>query len=142
MARGIKSESPTERLLDAVQEANDEQDKKKPLDVLLEAHGLIRGERARHYGPPHDNFRTIAGLWSTYVLTRVRSLLHEHDIEIDDFEFVDENDVCNLMMLLKVAREASGQGYHRDSTVDAGGYAAIKEILHDYTREEFIREMS
>ena len=111
-------------------------------DVAQEARELIRGERARHYGPPHDNFAIIAGLWNTYVSARVASLLREHDVEVSEFDFVDENDVCNLMILLKTAREASGQGYHRDSTVDTIGYSAIKEVLHDFTREEFVEEMT
>jgi len=116
--------------------------------VTLEAHELIRGERAKHYGPPHDNFEIISRFWDIYVCAYIKKLLRENDADenvVRVFEreaVIDENDVCNLMSLLKVAREASGGGYHRDSTVDTVGYQGIKEVLHDYSREQFIEEMS
>jgi len=111
-----------------------------------EAHGLVRGERALHYGPPHTNFEVIAGMWNQYLLPRLQKLVDTaksgEPRDMYDLEhFLDKNDVSNLMTLLKLAREASGQGYHRDSTVDAIGYQLIKEVLHDLTPEEFMKEM-
>lgn len=107
----------------------------KPEFVTEEAHRLIRGERARHYGPPHDNFAVIAELWYTYLRGRFAELGERAPID-----GLDGNDVCNLMSLLKVAREATGNGYHRDSTVDVIGYQAIKEALQT-PREEFIKQL-
>lgn len=115
----------------------------KSKTVDEEAHGLVRGERALHYGPPHTNFQVIAGMWNQYMLPRLQKLLDREDPrDMYDLEhFLNENDVSNLMTLLKLAREASGQGYHRDSTVDAIGYQLIKEVLNDLTPEEFMKEM-
>lgn len=118
---------------------------KHDTDVALEARGLIRGERAVHYGPPHRNFKVIAELWSAYLRPRLDDMLRESGGRYTGtgpgIELVDANDVANLMTLLKVAREASGNGYHRDSTVDVIGYQAIKELIADYTPEEFMAEM-
>lgn len=117
---------------------------KKTVDQ--KAHDLVRGERAATYGPPHYNFEVISNLWEAYLQPRVQHIVRQcGDPELDSFpipRLLDENDVCNLMTLLKLAREASGQGYHEDSTVDAIGYQAIKEILQtpvDKFMEEVIR---
>lgn len=83
-------------------------------DVLTEAHGLIRGDRLRFYGPPTENFERIAGMWSAY-------------LGVD----VSANDVCCMMIALKIARIRSGGAYHRDSAVDAAGYAALLEVLNE-----------
>lgn len=83
-------------------------------DILTEAHGLVRGERLKFYGPPTENFERIAGMWSSYLGVEVTS-----------------NDVCCMMILLKVARIRTGSLYHRDSAVDAAGYAALLEILNE-----------
>lgn len=109
-------------------------------DVLHTAYDLVRGERARNYGPPHDNFAVIADLWSTYIVQRVRKELERSPSgQIPTYGFLDGNDVANLMSLLKIAREASGLGYHEDSTVDVCGYQAIKELLQ-LPRGEFIKQ--
>lgn len=112
----------------------------KSKTVDEEAHGLVRGERALHYGPPHTNFKVIAELWSAYLRPRLQKFVADGKSPTGD-DLVNENDVSNLMSLLKLAREASGQGYHRDSTVDAIGYQLIKEVLNDLTPEEFMKEM-
>lgn len=113
--------------------------------VTTEAHGLIRGERAKTYGPPHYNFEVIADLWNGYITARIRKLQRK-DLsqtgQVPRYGFLDGNDVANLMSLLKVAREATGQGYHRDSTVDIIGYQAIKELLADVDPEEFVKVLS
>jgi len=118
------------------------------LNVLQEAHILIRGERAHTYGPPHDNFAVIAELWSAYLRPKFHNFLADlgssdrpHGATGPGIELLDENDVCNLMSLLKLAREASGGGFHRDSVVDVCGYQAIKEVLQG-SREDFIAEIT
>lgn len=85
--------------------------------VSEEAERLVGGDRLRFYGPPIENFRRIAKLWSAYL----------------DFT-VNEQDVCAMMILLKQARLRSGGEYHRDSVVDTVGYARLQEILDDSTR--------
>lgn len=118
--------------------------------VAQEAESLIYGERVKHYGPPHINFDVIARLWEAYMRPRVLELIQVAIDEGEDTDaeavlrgegrIVDENDVCNLMTLLKVAREATGQGYHHDSTVDIIGYQAIKEILQTPI-DQFLKEL-
>lgn len=85
------------------------------VDVLVEAHGIIRGPRLQDYGPPTKNFKRIADLWSAYLGDALDRPISEHD-------------VCAMMILLKQARMADG-GYHRDSAIDTAGYAALQEIL-------------
>lgn len=75
--------------------------------ILLEAHALINGERQKQYGPPQACFHKIARLWSIYL---------EKDIT--------PADVANLMILLKIARQAQGTG-SGDSYVDIAGYAGL-----------------
>lgn len=86
-------------------------------DVLLEARAIVRGPRARHYGPPARNLNRIAALWSAYLEQPVAAL-----------------DVCNLMVLLKVARVSIGGAYHRDTYVDVAGYAYCAELVGDQAR--------
>jgi hypothetical protein len=127
----------------------------RPEDILSEAHELVRGERLKFYGPPTKNFRRIAGQWTAYLgiddqLEDVQSVLAALGdlVDLEDpkvhaaFHAVVEaldsvnaevtsDDVCCLMILLKVSRIRTGGSYHRDSAVDAAGYAALLEILHD-----------
>lgn len=88
------------------------------VNVGDEAAGLIRGPRAKFYGPPWVNLNNIGKAWSLYLSAKV-------GVQVD----VDGHDVCNLMVLLKALRGA--QGYHRDSTADTVGYALLDEILSD-----------
>jgi hypothetical protein len=92
-------------------------------DILTEAHGLVRGERLEHYGPPTENFRRIADLWTAYLGPSLNAPLNEQD-------------VCAMMIFVKQARIKTGGGYHRDSAVDTAGYAALQEILHAATHGE------
>lgn len=80
--------------------------------VCEEAERLVGGERMRHYGPPHENFKRIADLWTAYLGAPI-----------------NEQDVCALMILLKQARMRTGGAYHRDTAVDTVGYARLQEIL-------------
>lgn len=80
-------------------------------NVLLEAHELIYGEREQDYGDPRINLEAIAQLWSAYLGQELYA-----------------TDVCNLMVLLKMAREQTG-GYKRDNVVDQAGYVGLKDRL-------------
>jgi hypothetical protein len=75
-------------------------------NVLMEAVNLINGDREKDYGTPRENFNKIAKMWTIY-------MNHE----------VTEYDVCNMMVLLKIARLS--QNAHTDSSIDAAGYAAL-----------------
>lgn len=82
----------------------------KPNTVLNEAEGLIRGERLKHYGHPSINFQRIAGSWSEFLGMHITPVM-----------------VCMMMIMLKAQRMA--EGYHHDSVVDIGGYAALAAVL-------------
>ena len=83
-----------------------------------EALDLICGPRMEFYGPPKENLQDIADTWTPYV----RRALEEKGA-------LDATDVTMLMVLLKTIRQV--RGYHRDSTVDICGYAALAEVLND-----------
>jgi hypothetical protein len=67
--------------------------------------------RPKEHGKPEDSFGRIAELWNGYLRTD---------------EFFEPNicgkDVANMMVLLKVARNAEGH-YHEDNYVDIAGYS-------------------
>lgn len=86
------------------------------MDVLTEAHGLIRGERLKFYGPPTKNFQRIADGWTAFLGERCTTP-------------ITVNDVCAMMIILKQMRMA--EGYHRDSATDTAGYAGLQEILEE-----------
>lgn len=77
--------------------------------ILAAAEHCVCGEREQDYGTPEQNFASIADLWTTYLAY----LSHE----------VTPRDVAAMMILLKVARIASGHG-KMDNWVDIAGYAA------------------
>ena len=78
-------------------------------DILKAAEGCVNGDRQNDYGTPERNFSLIAELWSTYLST----LPHE----------VTPKDVAAMLVLLKVARIASGKKKD-DNWIDIAGYAA------------------
>jgi len=87
--------------------------------ILEEAKRCVCGCRAEDYGKPEDNFERIANLWTAYA----------------GYVFQAE-DVAAMMILLKIARIASGSA-KMDNWVDAAGYAACGgELLADRLQRE------
>lgn len=82
-----------------------------PKSILDEAQEIIYGDREKTYGAPDKNLKMIGDLWAAY----------------SGVPFTAE-DVCNMMILLKVARLANDPK-HRDSQVDLCGYAALMERI-------------
>lgn len=82
-------------------------------DILDEAKKAICTDRQNDYGEPEDNFQKISSLWSVYL---GRPIL--------------KKDVAVMMILLKVARVASGHG-KGDNWVDICGYSAIGGEIED-----------
>lgn len=78
----------------------------KRADILDKAKEYVTKDRNATHGEPEDTFGVIAGLWSAYLGAEVSPA-----------------DVCNLMVLLKVAR-AKANPMNDDSFVDIAGYAA------------------
>lgn len=82
-------------------------------EILNAAKQCVCQDRNDQYGSPEDNFETIAGLWTMYKFaTREKAVC----------EFTAE-DVAVMMVLLKVARIATGSG-SQDNWIDLAGYAA------------------
>ena len=72
-------------------------------------------ERQDQYGTPEANFDTIARLWTTYLNASIG--LKGIDVELSG------EHVAAMMILLKVARTATGSGKD-DNWLDIAGYAA------------------
>jgi hypothetical protein len=79
--------------------------------VLDQAAEAILSDRNEAYGPPEDNFRDTAELWSAYL--RVSK-----GVEIE----LTALDVANIMILLKMAR-LNTSPTKLDHYVDMAGYA-------------------
>lgn len=94
-------------------------------NILEKAKEIINGDRQGTYGKPEDSFQMISELWSSYLKCDVSSV-----------------DVANMMVLLKVARNAGGV-YKDDNWIDICGYAALGgEIQGRYTEENFGQYMN
>lgn len=84
--------------------------------LLQQALATISGDRRKDYGSPEDNFRVIAGLWTTYFQAKGLDFT-------DPDHGVSAADVSALMILMKAARLAHSSA-HADSWRDIAGYAA------------------
>lgn len=73
--------------------------------LLDETKRIVCGDWDRQYGHPEDAFRVIAEFWTCYLGTEITA-----------------SDVCDMMILLKVARNSFKQKH--DNLVDIAGYAA------------------
>lgn len=87
----------------------------KRKELLDKAAEMVCGQREQDYGTPEDNFKTIADLWQIYIKA--------HCVGINADVCLNSDDVAALMVLLKVARIASGSATD-DSWIDIAGYAA------------------
>ena len=76
-------------------------------DILDKAKTIINGERQGTYGEAEDSFSIIAQMWTAYLGKEIKS-----------------EDVANMMILMKVARNSSGV-YKDDNWMDICGYAAL-----------------
>ena len=77
-------------------------------ECLLEAKTLINGERMKNYGEPGKNIQGISELWTTYLGAKIYP-----------------RDVCNMMILVKVSRDACVPKH--DNQVDICGYSSIAD---------------
>jgi hypothetical protein len=82
----------------------------------MEAASLVRsGKREAQYGHPGEDFRRTAGMWSGYLLSKLKP-----------GESITPLDVALMMVHLKTSR-LMGDPAHRDSLVDAHGYLTCFE---------------
>lgn len=82
-------------------------------ELLAEVSEIVAGARSKDYGPPSLNldYRT-AELWNAYL--KVAAPAHDA---------IDGVDVCNMMILLKIARIIETRRT-KDNYADIAGYAA------------------
>ena len=76
-------------------------------DILDSAKSIINGERQGTYGKAENSFAIIAQMWTAYLGKELSS-----------------SDVANMMVLMKVARNANGV-YKDDNWIDICGQAAL-----------------
>jgi hypothetical protein len=88
--------------------------------ILQEANEIIYGDREKTYGRPDKNLNCIAAMWNAYLQSTGRDYITAHD-------------VCMMMSLLKVARQANA--FKRDNLVDACGYLALADRIENEVRE-------
>lgn len=84
-------------------------------EILDTAKKIVTQERQDQYGTPEANFDTIARLWTAYLNAAIG--LEGVDV------YLSGEHVAAMMILLKVARIASGSGKD-DNWIDIAGYAA------------------
>jgi nucleoside 2-deoxyribosyltransferase len=80
-------------------------------DILAEASRITRGSRQAQYGPPDQDFRRTAGMWSALF-----------GLKLKDGVTFEPRDVALAMILLKTSRETHQR--KRDNWVDIAGYAS------------------
>jgi hypothetical protein len=79
--------------------------------ILSKANVAVCGDRNDSYGPPTEDFRTQAAMFSAYLSrTNGRPVM------------VTASDIAALMCLVKIARQAHAP--KQDNWVDLAGYAA------------------
>lgn len=89
-----------------------------PGSVVAEANKIIYGDREKTYGHPAKNLEAIATMWSTYLSSKFNQPIK-----------LDAHDVCMMMPLMKIAREANLRG--RDNVVDIIGYSALTDRIKE-----------
>ena len=83
-------------------------------EILDRAETCVNGDRQNDYGTPERNFETIADLWNAYL----------------GEERIEAKDVAAMLILLKIARIASGKKKD-DNWIDIAGYAACGGEIED-----------
>jgi hypothetical protein len=90
----------------------------KPKDVLAEALAITSGDRNASYGPPDQDFRRTADMWSGLF----------GDMLKDGARF-EPFHIAQAMILLKMSRQLHQR--KRDNWVDAAGYARCGAICDE-----------
>lgn len=92
-------------------------------ELLREVADTVAGARNKDYGSPTINLNErTAALWTTY-LRLIEDIVYKHGL--------NGVDVCNMMILVKMARTMENMSV-KDNYADIAGYAAAAwEIVHD-----------
>jgi hypothetical protein len=89
--------------------------------VLLEAQGLVHGDRNKAYGPPIDDYTRTAGMVSAMLAHKLK-------------EPLTAEDMCAAMICVKLSRQQNIQ--KRDNTVDGAGYFECLQWIIDARQAE------
>lgn len=81
---------------------------------IIEQVGEVLAEREGTHGTKQANMQAIADFWNVYIGDRCGAQIA-----------LDGRDVCNMMVLMKIARQMFGDPCHLDHFTDMAGYAAI-----------------
>ena len=79
---------------------------------------IIFGDREQTYGKPGKNLVLISKLWSEYI-----------EGKYGEKYLLSAEDVCYMMILLKIARLANS--HTDDNVIDVMGYAGLVERIRD-----------
>lgn len=98
-----------------------------PETEILDAARERVNERADMHGKPELSFRSIARLWTSYILSP----------EVDPYD-LDGEDVAYMMVLLKVGRSAHAPDWsdRESNDVDIAGYAECASRVRDRESDE------
>ena len=69
------------------------------------------GQRAEEYGPPTENYRCIAEMWSAYL-----------GVEITPYDY------SQMMQLAKIGRNKTGEP-DKDTHTDQAGYSLTTDLV-------------
>lgn len=81
-------------------------------NILIEAHKLVTGDRAKQYGNANDLLSRVAGAF-----------------EIITGKGIEPEDICLIMVLLKLQRDQHRS--KRDNRVDACGYLELMNQIKE-----------
>jgi hypothetical protein len=95
-------------------EQDDEDDDE---DILDKAARITRGDRQASYGPPDQDFRRTAGMWSALF-----------EVKLKDGVTFEPRDVALAMILLKCSRESHQR--KEDNWVDIAGYSRCGSLCN------------
>lgn len=87
--------------------------------IFEEAESIVNGDRQADYGDPADNHDRTAQLWTAYLACKVIGKGWDG--------VLDEEDVCWLNVLQKIARQCNAK--KRDNLVDVVGYVRNIEMM-------------
>lgn len=99
-----------ERIETFTEEAPDDEEPANE-NILQAADGTV-GQRAQEYGPPTENFRAIADMWSGYL-----------GVEITPYDY------SQMMILAKIGRTKTGNP-DRDTHQDQAGYSLTTSLVN------------
>lgn len=103
-------------------------------EILEAARKCVCGDREEDYGSPENNFKTIANMWTDYLVAMPRVVVDDGLLEKEWDIIISPKDVAAMLALLKIARIGSGHA-KADNWIDLSGYAACGGELESAHQE-------